>query len=133
MNMRKLGFTLIELLVVVAVIGILFSVGLASYLTAQKQTRDARRKTDLLSIQQALETYRSEYGYYPDLTSWTTALAPDFISTVPTDPKTGSYRYVPGGGAYVATYSLCTTLEIIPNSPVLTNCVIPENYELKSP
>lgn len=130
---HKLGFTLIEILVVIAIIGILFTIGLTSYLTAQKQTRDTRRKTDLLAIQQALETYRSEYGAYPDLASWEGALKPTFISVIPQDPKAGSYRYVPLGAVQISAYSLCATLEIAPDTPVLTNCAYPENYEVLSP
>ena len=133
---RKLrGFTLIELLVVIAIVGILFAVGTASYITAQKQVRDSRRKTDLLEIQQALETYRSENGFYPDNGTWSTDLAPTYINTVPTDPKVGAgnYRYIGAGGAYNSSYSLCTELEIIPTTILLTECSSPENYEVQSP
>jgi general secretion pathway protein G len=133
MMKKYTGFTLIELLVVIAIVGILFAVGTASYITAQKQVRDTRRKTDLLEIQQALETYRSENGFYPDNATWTTDLAPLYINTVPSDPRDGSYRYVGSGGAYNSTYSLCTTLEVIPTTITIDNCDSPENYEVKSP
>ena len=54
-NYEKFGFTLIELLVVIAIVGILVAVGSISYLTASKQSRDTRRKTDLEQIRQALK------------------------------------------------------------------------------
>lgn len=64
--MNKKGFTLIELLVVVAVIGILVSLGTARYLTAEKSTRDLRRKSDLSQYRTALENYaNANNSVYP--------------------------------------------------------------------
>lgn len=101
------GFSLIELLVVIAIIGVLIAVGTASYLTAQKQTRDTRRKTDLMEIRQALETYRSEEGAYPNSTA---SLVPNYITSLPTNPPNNlDYPYT---RLTVTTYSLCATLEI---------------------
>ncbi len=61
---NKKGFTLIELLVVVAIIGILSSVVLASLNSAREKARDARRKSDLKQIQNALEMYYNDCGTY---------------------------------------------------------------------
>ena len=58
------GFTLIELLVVIAIIGILSSVVLASLGTARTKARDVLRKSDLRTIQTALEMYYSTCGSY---------------------------------------------------------------------
>jgi len=115
------GFTLIELLIVITIIGILVSLVSTSFITAQKQARDGSRKTDLEQIRQALESYRSEWGIYPDTT---TELAPDYISVVPVDPKDGIYAYEDtDGGTY---YNLCAALEIdqdeIPNACDLLSC-----------
>lgn len=127
----KKGFSLIELLVVIAIIGILLGIGAISYLTAQKQVRDSRRKADLMEIRQALETYRSEIGTYPDADGFNqpTGLDPDYITTIPLDPKTGTYYYVKGVGN---TYVLCATLEIIPTDPV-TGCTTGNNYKVENP
>lgn len=127
--MLKKGFTLIELLVVIAIVGVLIAIGTSSYLTASKQSRDTRRKTDLEQIRQALETYRSETGVYP---AATTSLTPNYITTLPTDPSTGGgYNYVPGGSNI--TYELCATLEITP-SPTVTGCSnAAYNYEITNP
>lgn len=65
--MKKLpkGFTLIELLVVVSLIGILATLVLANLNAARQRGRDAQRKSDLKSIQSALQLYYNDYGKYP--------------------------------------------------------------------
>lgn len=65
----KNGFTLIELLVVIAIIGILSAVVLASLNTARTKARDAARKSDLHTLQVALEMYYSTCGTYVISTS----------------------------------------------------------------
>lgn len=130
--MKKIGFTLIELLVVIAIVGILLALGTASYITAMKQSRDTKRKTDLEQIRQALETYRSENGTYPILEGWTTTLLSGYISEIPVDPKTSEvYYYSPG--TLQVTYSLCATLEVIPIVPVIGCNPAIYNYELNNP
>lgn len=59
------GFTLIELLVVIAIIALLSSVVMSSLNTARAKARDARRLTDMNSIQLALEMYHNKFGKYP--------------------------------------------------------------------
>ena len=61
----KRGFTLIELLVVVAILGILASVGMGQFFTAQKRGRDTQRKESLASIARALEMYYNDHKQYP--------------------------------------------------------------------
>lgn len=66
---KKNGFTLIELLVVMAIIGILAALSLTSFSTAQKNSRDTRRKSDLAQYRNALEAYASNNGgKYPNNT-----------------------------------------------------------------
>lgn len=117
-NILKKGFTLIELLVVIAIIGILITVGSVSYQRAVRLSRDSKRKTDLEQIRQAMETYRSENGTYPDASTWETDLEAGFITTVPED-TTNPFIYTPGGS--LTTYSLCATLEsVTPTSYCVT-------------
>jgi len=69
------GFTLIELLVVITVIAILIGFGVSRYSVAEKQTRDARRKSDLNQFKIALESYSSaNSGIYPVACADTTTL-----------------------------------------------------------
>ncbi|NCU28313.1 MAG: type II secretion system protein [Candidatus Moranbacteria bacterium] len=58
------GFTLIELLVVVAIIGILSAVVIASLGGARDKGNDAKRRSDLHQIQNALEIYYNDCGTY---------------------------------------------------------------------
>ncbi len=111
MIMKRRGFTLIELLVVISIIGILVAVGVVSYTRAIQISRDAKRKTDLEQIRQALETYRSEIGAYPATSGWQTALSPTYITTMPTDPKGGSYDYKTTSTP-ATTYIVCASLEL---------------------
>ncbi|MFH2085835.1 MAG: prepilin-type N-terminal cleavage/methylation domain-containing protein [bacterium] len=126
--MKKIGFSLIELLVVIAIAAILIAIGTASYITAQKQVRDTKRKVGLSEIRQALETYRSEHGTYPNNL---TLLTPDYITSIPTDPKSGTYYYLPDG--QLINYQLCATLEITP-SPQIVGCAsVTYNYQVINP
>jgi len=49
------AFTIVELLVVIVVIGILASITIISYSGISSRTRDAKRKSDLAALEQALE------------------------------------------------------------------------------
>ncbi len=69
--MKKDGFTLIELLVVVAIIGILSSIIVSSLNTTRAKARDTQRLSDLKQIQNALELYYNDHGYYPKKTAYT--------------------------------------------------------------
>lgn len=91
------GFTFIEILVTTAIIAILISIAVVSYGQITQNGRDSRRKQDLANVQAALEFYKLENGGYPtSCTSfcspngevdWIPGLAPEFISTVPEDPR----------------------------------------------
>lgn len=62
---KRSGFTLVELLVVIAIIGILTVIGAILYTSVMKEGRDSKRKSDLMSIQSALEQYYNDQGFYP--------------------------------------------------------------------
>ena len=96
---RKKAFTLVELLVVLAIIAVLATLSVVNFQNAIRKSRDAKQKSDIVSVQQALVMYRSEKGSYPDVAYYvnlndSTYLVPGFISagSFPT-PASGSYTY----------------------------------------
>lgn len=117
-NFFKKSFTLLEMLVVIGIISVIVSFGFSSYSTAQKKSRDAKRKQDLKAIQNAFEQYYSICNYnYPSslptngnkLTA-TTANCPSLSSsvdliTMPADPLGGNYQCV--GVCNSTRYTIC--------------------------
>ena|SRR3989344_3844865 len=81
------GFTLIELLVVITIIGILASLILASFSSTQARARDSSRKSDLDALKKALELAKQDTPGGFSYPSALTTLTPDYIKTLPKDPK----------------------------------------------
>lgn len=102
------GFTVVEMLVVVGIISVLASVIYFSGQEGSAQSRDAERQADLRNLETALELYKNRYGRYPQgcngAGSWSgqvgtqydcpdedpsyiVGLAPEFIRTLPSDPR----------------------------------------------
>ncbi|MEA3463647.1 MAG: type II secretion system protein [Patescibacteria group bacterium] len=52
-------------MVVISIIGFLATAAMLAFNIARQEARDARRKTDLLTIAKALELYYDDYGHYP--------------------------------------------------------------------
>lgn len=117
------GFTLVELLTVIAIIGILTTVVSVNVSSARKQSRDARRLTDLQTIQTAVELYTNANGLPPQASDWLTSFGggtqwlpglTSYISSVPQDPindTTYKYRYRSGDNGFEASYVIDAVLE----------------------
>lgn len=60
----KAGFSLVEVLVVATIIIVLATLGMVSYRAASRSTKEAKCKSDLETVRQALVMYRSEEGTY---------------------------------------------------------------------
>ena len=104
------GFTLIELLVVISIIGVLSSVVMVNVNKASMKARDARRMSDLKTIQQAIEFYYDNHGYYPVCNVYidngindclsVALIADGVIPIVPVDPLYGKDGVGAGGQDY---------------------------------
>jgi len=106
------GFTLLELLVVSAIIGILFSIAVASFSTAQKKARDAKRREDMKAIQNAFEQYYAANGSYPSSCpspGATLTIETGNVFVIPSDPK-GDVEYTPTSCSSNG-YCYCAKLE----------------------
>ena len=150
------GFTLLEVLVSATIIAVLTVIGVVSYGSVNKRSRDVKRKSDIEQVRSALEMYRSDNGAYPGVSvgsfgSFSTLGSGVLVSTytpaVPTDPQPSqySYYYVPTNYDAVTTkyygYCVCGHLETqtvssntclaadIPGGALPANC----NYGLKNP
>ncbi len=91
LSAAKKGFTLLEVLIVIAIIGILVSIGLASYSTAQSKSRDARRRGDLKAIQNAFEQYYADSATASYPTSCSSISSVYLPAGIPTDPQGDPY------------------------------------------
>lgn len=129
---KSRGFTLIELLVVIAIIGLLASVVMASLNSARGKALDAKRASEMKSIQTALELYYMANNSYPNpgwgwrsqCPSWggyaanqvIPGLVPTYLGTFPTDSQmntstnTCCYLYLSNGTDYTLLNHNCPTL-----------------------
>lgn len=135
------GFTLIELLIVVSIIALLSIIGLVSYTTFLKNTRDAKRQSDLKQIQSALEQYRADQFFYPTaivfgapLTNTTgnpssPAVTRTYLNVVPSDSALPQYCYNPLSGT--GSYELYAKLDNPPSGSTNLTCAGNSGYYLK--
>lgn len=143
---KQKGFTLIEVLVATTIIAVLTVVGIVSYVSVNKRSRDAKRKSDVEQIRSALEMYRADYGYYPnagtgvwtDTANLTSTLVTTYLPTIPTDPKsaTQTYRYMATNlsGANYYGYCLSGLLESEnPSDTCTPDTTNLHNYGVKNP
>jgi len=114
---------LIELLIVVAIIGILAAIAIPNFLGARTKAKVSRAFADMRTIGTALETYMLDNGEYPASTDSaipTSAVQPEYMSTVPTDPfdpNKGQFRY------YTTPTDTATAWLLVSNGPDLTASV----------
>lgn len=64
--MKKQGFTILEILVVLAVLAILIGIAVPRIKGMQEQANITKAKSELKTIQLAIESYRMNHGSYPE-------------------------------------------------------------------
>lgn len=121
------GFTILELLIVIFIITLIASVIIINVSSSRTKARDARRKSDLLIIASALESYFVENKVYPNgnclLTNATSGntlrnelVNNGFLTTLPVDPQ--STASPPRNYIYITNnYYSCVGGTNQPNSP----------------
>ncbi len=124
-NFMKKAYTLIEILIVTTIIVLLTAVAVVSYSTFLKQSRDAKRKSDLEQVRAALEMFRSNSttNDYPTtgLSELTSPVV--YIQSVPADPKNPTYTYYYSGSA--SNYTLGAYLETTASTcPETISCTV---------
>jgi len=110
LHSHKKGFTLVELIIVAAVIAVIQVVVIYTYLGAQKQSRDVKRKSDINKISTAIELYHTDKKEYPATSLWVsssynspsdtlanTLLRNKYIDSIPCDPKVTDWNCSHGG------------------------------------
>ncbi len=76
---RREGFSLIELVISVAIIGLLASVAIPSFVRFQLRSNSTEAVVNLASIAKAQTTYYSEYGQYVSVGTPVPAAAPGSV------------------------------------------------------
>ena len=89
-NHRKseAGFTLMELMIVMAIIGILATLAVPSFVGALKSAREAVLKEDLHVIRAAIDSYTMDKGKAPQ--SLDDLIQDGYLRSIPEDPMTKS-------------------------------------------
>lgn len=118
MNKQR-GFSLIEIMVVVVILGILAALVVPKIISRPDEARVVKARQDVLAIQNALELYKLDNGFYPSTDQGLMALVEKptsnpipndwktYLKTLPKDPWGRDYIYLnPGqhGDIDVLTY-----------------------------
>lgn len=118
MNKQR-GFSLIEIMVVVVILGILAALVVPKIISRPDEARVVKAKQDVLAIQNALELYKLDNGFYPSTDQGLMALVEKptssptpgdwkmYLKSLPKDPWGRDYLYLnPGqhGDVDVFTY-----------------------------
>jgi general secretion pathway protein G len=82
------GFTLIELMIVMAIIGILATMAIPSFVVAVKHAREAVLKEDLQTMRTAIDSYTMDKQKAPQ--SLDDLIQDGYLRTIPEDPMTHS-------------------------------------------
>lgn len=119
-NLRK-AFTLIELLLVLVILAILAAVVVPKFAGRSEQARKTAAKTDIKTIETALDAFEQDNGHYPSTESGLSALVTQpsdatnwhgpYLkgNVVPQDPWKHPYQYRFPGSQNPNGYDLYST------------------------
>jgi general secretion pathway protein G len=108
MNHQR-GFSLIEIMVVVVILGILAALVVPKIMSRPDEARIVKAKQDILAIQNALDLYKLDNGFYPSTDQGLVALVEKptnepiprdwkaYLRSLPTDPWGRAYLYLNPG------------------------------------
>lgn len=111
LSSRQHGFTIVELLIVIVIIAILAAITIVAYNGIQDRARYSSMKSDINTINKAIQMYYAENSSYPGSNTTGTlvysagpnntmaipGLAPTYIAQMPSilnDGKGGYYAYI---------------------------------------
>ncbi|MGK0265815.1 MAG: general secretion pathway protein G [Maricaulis sp.] len=115
---REAGFSLLEIMISITILGLLATIVVINVLPAQDQAMVQKARTDIATLEQALDAYRLDQRAYPGVEQGLEALvtAPGeagsfreggYIRRLPDDPWGNPYQYVyPGERGMIDIYSL---------------------------
>ena len=115
---KQQGFSLIEIMVVVVIMGILAALIVPNIMNRPDQARQVKAKQDILAIDNALELYRLDNGFYPTQEQGLEALVNkpeidpiptnwrNYLKNLPKDPWGHPYHYEnPGNHGEIDIFS----------------------------
>lgn len=106
---KQQGFSLIEIMVVVVILGILAALVVPKIIDRPNEARIVKAKQDVLAIQNALELYKLDNGFYPSTDQSLLALIEKptnspipknwkiYLKNLPKDPWGRDYLYLNPG------------------------------------
>lgn len=116
---KQQGFSLIEIMVVVVILGILASIVVPKIISRPDEARVVKAKQDVLAIQNALDLYKLDNGFYPTTEQGLMALIEKptsnpiphdwktYLKSLPKDPWGREYLYLnPGQHGEVDVFTL---------------------------
>ncbi len=109
MRYKQAGFSLIEIMVVVVILGILAALVVPNLVERPDDAKIIKAKQDVLAIQNAMELYKLDNGFYPTtdqsimalVEKPTTSPTPNnwkkYLKSMPKDPWQREYLYLNPG------------------------------------
>src|SRR5580658_1738654 len=87
-SQKDAGFTLMELMIVMAIIGVLSTLAIPSFIGAMRSAKEAVLKEDLHVLRTAIDSYTEDKQKAPQ--SLQDLLDSGYLKTIPVDPMTRS-------------------------------------------